>query len=212
MVNEIKCLLFDNDGTLVDSEYLGCMGLEYKLREIRVDVDARQLAIEYKGWKLTDLLNLLAEQYGFEYNEKFIADYRKIVSGLFRQHLRAVDGVENVLACLPHPKAVVSNGPTAKIRETLTITGLKKYFAENIFSAYEHGVWKPDPELYLVAARKMGFSASECAVIDDSLPGIKAGVNAGMKTFFYNPLHEPFENEIISFTAMAQLPALVTSS
>lgn len=211
--SEIKCLLFDNDGTLVDSEFLGCLGLEYKLREINIAVDARALAVEYKGWKLADLLNLLSRRHGFEFDKEFIAEYREIVGELFRQHLRAVEGAEYVLETLPHPKAVVSNGPLEKIQQTLVITGLKKYFTENIYSGYESGVWKPDPGLHLAAAESMGYHFSECAVIEDSITGVEAGVRAGMQTFFYNPLNEACEfNGVVSFTSMYQLPGLITSA
>lgn len=212
-VSKIKCLLFDNDGTLVDSEFLGSLGLQHKLREINIDVDARVLAVEYKGWKLVDLLSILARQHGFEFDEKFIAEYRDIVGELFRQHLQAVEGVEYALEALPHPRAVVSNGPLEKVRQTLAITGLEKYFAENIFSGYDKGVWKPDPGLHLTAAESMGYQISECAVIEDSITGVQAGVRAGMKTYFYNPLKEPCEfKEVISFTSMFQLPGLLTNS
>lgn len=211
--SEIKCLLFDNDGTLVDSEFLGSLGLEYKLREINIEIDARILAVEYKGWKLADLLNVLARRHGFEVDEKFIAEYRDVVGELFRQRLQAVEGVEYVLEALPHPRAVVSNGPLEKIRQTLAITGLEKYFAENIFSGYDKGVWKPDPGLHLAAAESMGYKVSECAVIEDSITGVEAGVRAGMKTFFYNPLKEPCEFEsVISFTSMFQLPGLIAGA
>lgn len=210
---EIKCLLFDNDGTLVDSEFLGCLGLEYKLREINIEIDAKVLAVKYKGWKLADLLNLLSRQHGFKFDNEFIAEYREIAGELFRQHLRAVEGVEYVLETLPHPKAVVSNGPVEKIQQTLTITGLKKYFTGNVFSGYEKGIWKPDPGLYLAAAETMGYHASECAVIEDSVTGVEGGVRAGMQTFFYNPLNELCEfRNVVSFTSMFQLPGLIAGA
>ncbi len=68
------------------------------------------------------------------------------------------------------------------------MTGLKQFFGDNIFSAYEVGAWKPDPKLFWVAAEKMGFKPENCLVIEDSEVGVKGGLAAGMQVLHYNPL------------------------
>ena len=74
----------------------------------------------------------------------------------------------------------LSNG---KIQLALTITGLLPYFGEWIFSAYEVGKWKPDPSLLFFAAKKMDVPPEHCMVVEDSVPGIEAGLAAGMQVF-----------------------------
>ena len=51
------------------------------------------------------------------------------------------------------------------------------------FSVRTIGSWKPEPQIYLHAAAKMGFSPAECAVIEDSLPGIQAAKAGGFNVF-----------------------------
>ena len=55
------------------------------------------------------------------------------------------------------------------------------FFENKIFSAYQVNAWKPNPTLFLTAAKKMGFSPSETLVIEDSPVGVQAAVAANMK-------------------------------
>ena len=74
-----------------------------------------------------------------------------------------------------------------KIETAMRVSGLKKYFEEKLFSAYDLGIWKPEPDLFLHAASKMGFHVHECAVVEDSLVGVQAALAAKMKVVHYNP-------------------------
>ena len=74
-----------------------------------------------------------------------------------------------------------------KIKRSLSIAGLLNHFNENIFSSYEIGSWKPDPSIFLHAAKEMGFKPNQCAVVEDSLVGITAAKAAGMLPIFYDP-------------------------
>jgi len=63
----------------------------------------------------------------------------------------------------------------------LSITGLAQYFDENLFSSYEIGSWKPEPDIFLHAAKSMNVSPSNCLVVEDSAAGIDAALSAGME-------------------------------
>lgn len=52
----IKCVIFDSDGTLVDSEYLGHYCMELKLKTLGVAISAQEMKDVYRGWKLAELL------------------------------------------------------------------------------------------------------------------------------------------------------------
>ena len=128
---------------------------------------------------------------------------------MFETDLRPIPGIPELLASLDLPVAVVSNGPRAKIELALRVCAIEHFFGERVFSAYELGSWKPEPELYLWAARELGFEPAHCAVIEDGLIGVESGVRAGMPTFFYNPTGEacPFAG-VTEFSSMSELPAL----
>ena len=81
------------------------------------------------------------------------------------------------------PSCVASSGTHGRIRRTLGITGLLERFGDRIFSATDVRHGKPAPDLFLHAAAVMGADPSACAVLEDSVYGVQAGVAAGMTVY-----------------------------
>ncbi len=192
----IKCIIFDCDGTLVDSELLCNIGLEIKLRDYGIESSASAMMKKYRGGKLADILKSIENEYNIELNKDFIPDYRDLVEQLFEKELTTCKGVTEFLKQNTLAVCVASNGPIKKTSKALDITGLAKYFKNNIFSAYEVNSWKPNPDLFIHAAKTMGFKPNECLVVEDSKKGIEAGLAAGMKTVLFDPinLHQDIQN------------------
>lgn len=185
-------------------------GLVLKFREFGVELDADELVIRFRGWKLARILDLLEQEHEITLPENFVDHYRAIVSQLFDTELKPIEHIEEALNNLDYPKAVVSSGPVHKIEQALRVCGLSNYFGSNIYSSYEVKIWKPDPGIYKYAAKDMGFSAEECIVIDDGPVGVEAGYKAGMRTLFYNRYNELCEfPSVVSFNSMKELPELV---
>jgi len=107
---------------------------------------------------------------------------------------------------------VASSGPVEKIRLSLTITGLLDRFGDRIFSSYEIGSWKPEPDLFLHAAKSMGASPGETVVVEDSVLGVRAGVAAGMRVLGFA---DDARAAVLAgagaevFRAMSELPRLI---
>jgi HAD superfamily hydrolase (TIGR01509 family) len=181
----IECVIFDCDGTLVDSELLCNLGLEIKLKEFGIREDIQSMTEKFRGWKLADIVNALAQQYSIELDAEFIKSYRKVVGELFDARLQAIPNVALALQAISLPKCVASNAPLDKIEQAVRVTNLASFFNNNFFSSYSIQSWKPQPDLFLYAAKMMGFAPENCAVIEDSLVGIEAAQRAGMKPFFY---------------------------
>ncbi|WP_444901644.1 HAD-IA family hydrolase [Microbulbifer sp. SSSA007] len=207
-----KCFLFDNDGTLVDSEYLCNIGLAKMFHRYAIKLDPEELVIRFRGWKLASILVILERENEVTLPDNFVDEYRSVVSDLFDRELKPVNGVINALEALNGPKAVVSSGPLSKIKHALKLCGLSHYFGDNLYSSYDVGIWKPDPGIYLHAAKEMGYTAEQCVVVDDGPVGVEAGSKAGMSTFFYNRYNEKCDIDgVISFTTMNSLPALINA-
>ena len=208
----IECLLFDCDGTLVDSEHLCNQGLAEAFADYEVTLDTLNLVKEFRGWKLSRILDTLQSRHWVTLADNFVPQYREIVAALFEAELKPIDDINYALSHLPQPKAVVSNGPPEKIAQSLRICGLAEFFGSNIISAYDVNLFKPDPEIYRYAARSMGHEIEKCAVVDDGIVGIEAGTKAGMKTFFYNVFDEDCSvSGAVSFSSMRDLPGLVNT-
>jgi len=205
-----KCLLFDCDGTLVDSEHLCNVGLVVKFKELGVVLDADELVLRFRGWKLGRILDLLQRENSVVLPDNFVAAYREKVAELFEKELKPVQGIESALKKLDYPKAVVSSGPRSKVEQALKVCRLTEYFRGNIYSAYEIGAWKPDPRIYEYAAQDMGYAPSDCAAVEDGLVGVEASVAAGIRTYFYNPAQLKCDLAgVVCFGAMCELPEVV---
>lgn len=183
----MKLVIFDCDGTLVDSEFLCNLALEHQLAELGVKSDANALLAKYRGGKLATIMSSLETQFSISLPVSFEADYRLKVNNLFDEHLVANDGVREVLESLSIPFCIASSAPMAKIERALNVTGLSEFFEGNIFSSYEVGSWKPEPDLFLHAAQAMGIESHECCVVEDSVLGLQAANRAKMKSIYYAP-------------------------
>ncbi len=189
------CLLFDCDGTLVDSEILLAEVMGDILPEFGLPFSARQYMDEFRGVRFQTIVQTLEKRFQTLAEDAFSqleAGMRARMEARMRAELVAIPGMVAALEQLSsHPKAVVSNGPERKIRCALESTELGHHFADKLFSAYTLNVWKPDPELYRKAAAAMGHAPQQCVVIDDAAVGVEAGLAAGMHVIHLN--HFPNE-------------------
>ncbi|ASP39126.1 hypothetical protein CHH28_10735 [Bacterioplanes sanyensis] len=115
----IKCIIFDCDGTLVDSEYLCNLALEIKLREYGIDASAEEMMKQFRGGKLANILEILESDHQIELRDDFIPSYRSLVDELFEQQLQPCKGVQEMLREIELPKCVASSGPLEAVSQLL---------------------------------------------------------------------------------------------
>jgi HAD superfamily hydrolase (TIGR01509 family) len=133
---------------------------------------------------MAEMLGQIARDWGRPLHDTFEEELLKRDIEAFQKGLTIVPGVTDCLADLEArgvPYCVASNGEVDKIERSLTITGLLPRFAGKIFSAEMVARGKPAPDLFLHAAKTMGFPPQRCLVIEDSVHGIRAAVAAGME-------------------------------
>jgi HAD superfamily hydrolase (TIGR01509 family) len=179
------CVIFDLDGTLVDSERQSNQAFLDLLPELGEPVDA--LVRRYRGMQLLPVLADIEARLGRKLAEDFTPRYRRRVAELFEQHLEPMPGAVQLLQGLTIPFCIASAGPLEKIRHSLARTGLAPHFGERVFSSYVVGSWKPEPGLFLHAANALGFAPEHCIVVEDSDPGLAAAKAAGMRSIHFAP-------------------------
>lgn len=182
-----EAIIFDCDGTLVDSETLGNQVLVEYIAEFGLDFPLSEAINRFTGGKMADTVAYVESHFGRSLPDNFVPELRRRMVTVFEARLQPMPGVENILQKLTIPYCVASSGPREKIELSLRSTKLLQYFQGRIFSAYEVGSWKPDPGLFLHAAEALGVTPKHCAVIEDSVIGAKAGTAAGMTVFGYAP-------------------------
>ncbi len=186
-MNVPALVIFDCDGTLVDSEELGTSVLVEMAGELGLNLPLRETNALFRGWQLDRCVAQLESWLGRKLPDDFVAQVRLRTRSTFQAKLQPIPGALDLVRALRLPMCVASSGPREKIELSLSLTGLLPYFKDRIYSGYEIGSWKPDPGLFLHAARAMGVEPARCAVVEDSLVGVQAGIAAGMRVFAYQP-------------------------
>ena len=178
-----KCIIFDCDGILVDSEAISSKVLIEMVKSVGLNIDLDYAVKHFSGISLKSTFDYIEGMIGKSLPVEFEKEYRKNTFKAFKTDLKPVNGVHDLLNRITLPYCVASSGPLEKIKLNLKTTNLIEKFENKIFSSYEIGSWKPDPGIFLFAAKKMGYKPNQCVVIEDSMAGIKAAKAGGFDVY-----------------------------
>lgn len=182
---QIRGVIFDSDGTLVDSEILSAQVVVEMLAEQGITMDEEDALRRFRGCEFAKFLATLAQDTGLTELDAFTDGFRDRSKARYAAQLQAMPNAVALVRELRVPISVASNGPRDKLDVCLRAAGLLAYFPDRIFSAYEVGAWKPDPALILHAASAMGVAPLDCLLVEDSVVGIEAGLAAGVHVVGY---------------------------
>ena len=208
----IELILFDLDGVLVDSEPISTRVLMNVLAEVGLPMSAEATERQFMGRSRAESVVWIEQQIGRTVPENFLEHWQQLVFEAFRGELKPVPGIEAALDQLTVPSCVASGSDPGRIQLSLELAGLLPRFAGRTFSATQVTRGKPAPDLFFFAARTLGAAPERCVVVEDSLPGVQAGVAAGMAVLGYaarNPAAMLAQAGAAAFTNMAQLPGLI---
>ncbi|MDP5202090.1 HAD family phosphatase [Flavobacterium sp. DG2-3] len=179
----VKCIIFDCDGVLVDTEKIGNGILLEMAQQHGFEMELEDAYRYFNGRSLKDCFCHIEEAIGQNLPETFENEYREKSFEAFRTQVKPMEGVEDFINNLKIPYCVASSGPVEKIRLNLEVAGLLDKFENKIYSSYQIGSWKPEPGIFLHAAKEMGFEVKDCIVVEDSKSGVKAGISGGFKVY-----------------------------
>ncbi len=218
---KFEAILFDCDGVLVDSEPITNGVLRDMLAERGWVLTVAECMQQFVGKAVKDEAELIAQRTGEPVTEAWLEAFRNRRNTAL---LAGVTAISNVLPCVRDVHAsyggriaCASGADRFKVELMLRKLDLLKYFEDRVFSGYETPRSKPFPDVYLAAAAALGVDAARCAVVEDTVPGVTAGVAAGATVFAYLPastlhvdaaaLRQAGARHV--FSDMADLPALV---
>ncbi len=175
----IELIAFDCDGVLVDSERMEIDVMAIALGWLEVDATAEAILDANRGGSFANLFAHVERLHGQPLPSEFGARYRELQLGML-EDVTAVPGALDVIDAIDLPRCVASGGPMDKMRTTLGATGLWDVFDPHIYSCYDIGSHKPEPDVYLHAAAQFDVAPEACVVIEDSANGVGAAAAAGM--------------------------------
>jgi HAD superfamily hydrolase (TIGR01509 family) len=205
-------VIFDCDGVLVDSEPLAARVFAEHLATFGVVLSAAACETKFRGHTMDYCLGVLEAEYPGVLPPDFLDSLAWATQEAFGRDLKPVDGVEGVLQWLQGqglPFCVASNGALSKVHHSLAVTGLRDYFGDHCYSAEQVTRGKPHPDLFLHAAQSMGAEAAQTLVVEDSIAGVTAAMQAEMKVLRYGAPLDVKQRRVAAFNDMEQLPHLI---
>jgi HAD superfamily hydrolase (TIGR01509 family) len=176
-----QLIIFDCDGVLVDSEPISINLLREHCRKSGYELTEKEAYAAFLGRPVADAHRTAFELFGYQLEPIDLVDFQIEVLDLFRRNLRPVAGIREALSRLDASLCVASSSNIQRIRESLEMTGLLRFFRTHLFSTDMVSRGKPEPDVFLYAAAMMGFEPSGTIVVEDSPAGIAAAQAAGMK-------------------------------
>ncbi len=185
----IEAVIFDMDGVLVDSEphHVTIEKQQFRMNGISISDEEHQ---KFMGTSSENMWTEIANRYQLEQPVEELISQHSVESIRYFTELSEIpvmpgliDLLENLKA-KNYPLAVASSSVPEIIDLILRKTGLRKYF-QVVVSGQEVGQSKPEPDVFLLAALKLGVKPKNCLVIEDSYNGIKAAQAAEMSCVAY---------------------------
>ena len=212
-----EAVLFDCDGVLVDSEPITHAVLLAALNDAGWALGAEECTAIFMGKAVRDERPRIERETGKPLTDTWMAEFWARRNEALQLHLLPVPHIHDAVAAIHAATqgliACASGADRYKVELQLRKVGLEAYFAGRVFSGHEMPRSKPAPDVYLAAATAMGVPPGRCAVVEDTVTGIAAGVAAGATVFAYAPtgggelLLSAGANAV--FHSMADLPALL---
>lgn len=202
--HDIKLVIFDCDGVLIDSEVISQRVLLRMLNALDIDVSPDYFNANFLGYSFDHVKNKILEDFLVALPNNFSEDYQHVLMNEFATELTPTDQLDWMLKQLNVPYCVATSSSPQRVNRALDITQLTHYFSHYTFTTSEVKKGKPAPDLFLHAAKKMNAQPEHCLVIEDSPTGIQAAQAANMPIIHYvgaSHLH-PIRNTLDGVTTI----------
>ncbi|SDO93833.1 haloacid dehalogenase superfamily, subfamily IA, variant 3 with third motif having DD or ED [Rhodoferax sp. OV413] len=218
---KFEAVLFDCDGVLVDSEPLTNGVLRDMLAERGWELSVDECMRFFVGKAVMDEVATIEKHTGQPVTEAWMAEFRSRRNQALQDQLLPIPNIHAAVQAIHTAYAggiaCASGADRIKVELQLRKVGLIEYFDGRVFSGHEMPRSKPWPDVYLAAAAALQANPQRCAVVEDTVTGVRAGVAAGATVFGYSPASSGHVDAqtlreagaSATFTDMEQLAALL---
>ena len=197
-----ELIIFDCDGTVMDSELIAAECEVEALAAYGLEITAKEFSERFAGTASEYVKEVMEEELGRSLPD----DHIKTVKAKMREKLwreaKAMPGAHEVLDMLDQSRCICSNADMEKLKIELTRGELWDRFRPYVYSAHdlENSKRKPEPDIFLHAAREFGVDPKSCAVVEDSIAGITAAKAAGMRAIGFTGGSHTFQRHADTLT------------
>ena len=183
-MTHVTGVIFDLDGCLVDSEPLSLEAVASEMRECGVaDATAEEIGARFLGVAMPVIAQYAGERLGAPMPQNFAQRVEDKLLASYQTDLRRIDGAQALLTRLDAKgvgRAIATGGSLRRMGETLRVAEIADRFVGTTASAEEVERGKPAPDVFLLAAERLGLAPETCVVVEDSPHGVRGAVAAGM--------------------------------
>lgn len=174
-----KLIIWDFDGVIADTEKMWLQNRMVQLNE--------KFALNWDLEKTNRLLGgmsdktkrLELQKLGINTDDVFWKEAADIDFKVLSKGFALTPGIEDIFKISNFEQCIATGGTRSKTEQKIDIVGIKKYFPMNkVFTADMVKYGKPEPDLFLLAAKTMGFDVKDCIVVEDSIAGLTAALRA----------------------------------
>ena len=180
---EIKLVIFDCDGVLVDSEFLAARHESRRYGEHGFELSVAEFSGRFAGLTGEAISRQIEEELGRKLPQGFYKQVESELDGILEREIEVLAGIADTLQRISLPRCIASNSGPQRLRMMLERTGLHPHFDPHIFSAKELDppAPKPKPDIFLHAMRKFGVAPQQAVIIEDSVVGVAAAKSSGAR-------------------------------
>ncbi len=193
------------------------------IAQFGIQMTPEEAGKRFIGVTFEAMIDELSKERGIKFPSDLYLEKNRVINELYHRELKIVRGVRDALDSIKGmglSMSIASNGPKERVKLALQLTGLLHHFKDQIVTYEDVPRGKPEPDVFLLAAKNAKVRPEDCLVVEDSMTGVTAAVSAGCWTLGFTGTHNNAEAHGMKlkdlgaeaiFAQMAELPALVST-